>query len=115
MQQVPLTFEAAQMRGEQGMARVQASAEAAHPAWMQRALAKLLAHVQTIPHGQPFIAEDIRLAIEASLPAPPDNRVWGPLTKTATAKRYIVRTGNFAPAKSSNASPKALYIRGGAV
>ena len=115
MQQMALTLAEARYRGEIGMQRAASANDRHTPQWSEGAMAALLRHVQTIPHTASFIAEDIRLAVESKLPKPKDNRVWGSLTKSAAAKGYIVATGDYAPAKSSNASPKRLYRRGGEV
>lgn len=113
--QIPLSLDLARQRGLRGMERAAERAERASPGWVESALAKLLEQVQAIPHGQEFTIEGVRLVIEPMLPEPTDKRAWGHVTQAALRKLYILKTGNVAPAASSNGSPKPLYRRGGAV
>lgn len=58
-----------------------------------------------------FLIEDVHeYAIQCGLPAPVDGRAWGAATRLAAKRGYIVKAG-YAPAKSSNLSPKVLWRR----
>jgi hypothetical protein len=111
----PTPMDVARQRGERGMEQAADHADRVHRDWQGKALAKCLSHIQTLPRDHKFIIEDVRLAVAGDLPEPPDQRAWGAVTQTAIRRLYIVKTGEYAPAKSSNASPKPLYRRGGAV
>jgi hypothetical protein len=113
MQQIPLTLEQARARGDAGMVRAAVTNERKNGGWSTLALGKLVEHVKSLPFDAEFIVEDLRLAIEDKVPEPTDLRAWGAVTQTAIRARYIEKTGRIAPAKSSNASPKPLYCRGG--
>lgn len=115
MQQIPMTLEHARQQGELGMYRAAVRAENEHRDWIERALAALLKYIQTLPHTAEFIIEDVRLAIEGQVPIPSNLRSWGPVTKAAIKRFYIIDTGRMSPAKSSHASKKPLYRRGGSV
>ncbi|MCA0214757.1 MAG: hypothetical protein LCH79_16460 [Proteobacteria bacterium] len=115
MKQIAMSFEQARDRGALGMERAAARADRKNPGWTEQAADKLLAQVQTIPHKQEFTIEAVRLVIEPDLPPPPDKRAWGQVTQAALRRLWILKTGHFAPALSSNGSPKPLYVRGGAV
>lgn len=115
MQQIALSLDHARDRGALGMERAAEKANRTVCNWTELALNALLLHVQSLPVGAEFIVEDVRLAIEGKLPAPTDLRAWGAVTQAAIKRMYIAPTGDFAAAKSSNASPKALYRHGGAL
>ncbi len=56
-----------------------------------------------------FLAEDCREFAEADgLTCPPDSRAWGGVMRRALREGIIVRAG-YAPACSSNGSPKCLW------
>jgi len=58
-----------------------------------------------------FLCEEVRDAAErAGLPDPPTKRAWGAVMRRAARNRLIVRQG-YAPALSSNLSPKVLWRR----
>jgi hypothetical protein len=104
---------AARTRGHQAALAASDRAERMDPNWMTDALAKVKQFAQ---HQQPHVAftiETLRNAIEQELPAPPDLRAWGAVTLVAAKKGLIERKkGAFAPAVSSNGSPKPMYTRG---
>ena len=93
-------------RRDLGMARVQRAADDAVASWTERAAAYLRDYARTT-HGQPFLVED---AAEVSrLPAPPNAKAWGPAAQLAARMGWIRRAG-YAPARSSNRSPKCLWV-----
>lgn len=92
-------------RRDLGMARVRRAADDAAHDWTELAAAYLRDYALTT-HGQPFLVED---AAEVSrLPAPPNAKAWGPAVQIAARRGWIVRAG-YAPARSSNLSPKCLW------
>jgi hypothetical protein len=112
MQQMPLTLDQARHLGAAGMLDAAARNERKNGNWTTLALEALCEHVRELPAGAEFILEDVRLAIESKVPEPTDLRAWGAVTQTAIRALKIEKTERFAPAKSSHASPKALYRRG---
>lgn len=57
----------------------------------------------------PFMAEDVRgYAEERSFAKPPDGRAWGAVFQAA-AREGLIRKVGYAPAKSSNLSPKVQW------
>lgn len=110
--QMALDFNLARERGLRGMERAVDHAERVHSDWGQKALAALRAHVRTLPFDAKFIVEDVRGVAELLVPEPPDRRAWGAVTQAAIRSRVIVKTGEYAKAKSSNLSPKPIYRRG---
>lgn len=112
MQQIPLTMEQARAHGDAGIVRAALRNERANGGWATVALAAVVKHVRALPYEAEFILEDVRLSVAGELPVPTDLRAWGAVTQAATRANYIQRTGGFAPAKSSHASPKPLYRRG---
>ena len=101
----------ASQRATAGMERVRDAVEAECPGWMDVALdaVRRFAAVQSVGL---FTAEGMRSVIGAELPPTTRLRVWGPLIKKAIAAGYIVHSRQYAPAASSNGSPKPLYRRG---
>jgi hypothetical protein len=91
------------------MAAAQAHAEADLPGWTESAAAFLAAYALSV--GGTFLVEQCREASIGRLPAPDNLKAWGPATTYAIRKGWIKRVG-WAPACSSNGSPKGLYIAG---
>jgi hypothetical protein len=112
MNQIPLSLEQARDRGAAGMVRSAERNERKNAGWPTLALQAVVTWVRAQPPKAEFTMEDCRIAIEDDLAAPTDRRAWGAVTQTAIRAMYIERTGGFAPAVSSNASPKPLYRRG---
>lgn len=98
----------ARARGELGMASAAAHAESDAPGWGQRAASYLM--LFAVARGDcPWTIEVARTwAYENGLDQPPDGRAWGGVTKSFLAGGAIERVG-YAPAVSSNMSPKAIY------
>ena len=92
-------------RRDLGMARVQRAAEDAVASWTERAAAYLRDYSRST-HGQPFLIEDA--AEVARLPSPPNAKAWGPAAQLAARRGWIKRAG-YAPARTSNRSPKCLW------
>lgn len=61
--------------------------------------------------GETFLAEDLRYKAEERLKErPKDPRNWGAVMRMA-AKEKLIRRQGYAPARSSNQSPKVLWAR----
>lgn len=87
-----------------GMARAERGAGSD---WQRLALGYLREYVAL--DGAPFMAEDFRVFAEAHGLAPPANsKAYGPLMMQA-ARLGIVRACGYAPAASSNGSPKVRW------
>lgn len=87
-------------------AAVETVAENAGEAWVQAAyegLIRYIAHRET-----PFLAEDVRQALAEEIGEPHDLRAWGQVMRLA-AKRGLIEKHGYAPARSSNLSPKVLW------
>lgn len=106
---------AANARADVGVQRATLRAEKATPEWSHKA-ADLLRVGACILHAkgvQKFTIEQLRTLVDGALPKPPDGRAWGGATRGATARGFIVRLkGEYAPAESSNGSPKPMYSKG---
>lgn len=113
--QIPLSLDQARDRGAAGMLRAADRNERKNAGWPTMALQALVMWVKAQEPRSEFTMEDCRLSIEGQLTAPTDRRAWGAVTQAAIRARFIEATGLFAPAKSSNASPKPMYRRGRAL
>lgn len=114
-QQLALDFTAAKTRGDLGAERAARRAERAEPGWIDRAAEAVREVAQvSLAHfvAGEFTIEQARALNSADLPTPPDGRAWGHVTRRAVQLGYIQPTGGYAPAASSNGSPKRLYRRG---
>lgn len=106
--QLPIDFTAAMERAELGIQRSVDHANAVESEWSGQALGLLVAYAKTV--GGPFLIEQARAWAETNgLPLPPDARSWGAVTRRASAKRRIEKTGGAAIAASSNGSLKPLW------
>lgn len=103
-----LTWRDARRKADDGMSRSVAHADRVEPAWSERAILWVIIYARY--HAE-FMAEDARAHAHAGgLPNPPDRRAWGAVFKSAARAGHIVKIG-YAPAKSSNLSPKVLWGR----
>lgn len=107
MNQIPMDFETARRRRDSGMARAADHANAETPGWTEAAFEFLEACAKV--RAAPFLAEEvIEMAKAAHLAPPPDGRAWGGVFRRAARSGVIAKAG-FAPAKTSNCSPKVLW------
>lgn len=105
--QLPLDHRAAVIRREVGMDRVGAKVEALTPGWLDAAF--VLLQRFAAEQRKPFLTEDFRSWAHAhGLELPHDGRAFGPVLQRAARDGLIARAG-FAPASSSNRSPKPLW------
>lgn len=96
--------------GAHGMACVSAAVEHECPGWMDMAVdavRRFAAHQSGL-----FTVEMMRAVIQDEIPPTHRLRVWGPVTQAAIRAGYIEKTRHFAPAVSSNRSPKPLFRKG---
>lgn len=104
--QLDLSF--ARSAGDLGVERASGKAERLLAGWIDRAAEDIRKHATSAL--APFTIEQARVGTE--LPDGADARAWGAVTRRALVLGYIERTGGYAPAASSNGSPKPLYRRG---
>ncbi len=81
------------------------------PGWTDAAL-ELVRKFARNQGGALFTVETMRWVIQSELPAPPDLRAWGSVSRIAAARGYITKTKRTAPIASSNGSDRPLYSRG---
>lgn len=102
------THETAAVRRDAGIAAAESHADADAPGWTEQAIAalKFYAHNEQFE----FLAEDFSswAVTNHIIAAPADGRAWGAVLRLA-AKRGLVRRVGYAPARSSNMSPKCLW------
>ncbi len=97
---------------QSGMERAVEHADSVVPNWSERAMEALLEYARGWRDAWGdvgFLIEDVR-AHATELPAPPDSRAWGAVVSKAARQGLIVKVG-YAPAASSNCSPKTLWQR----
>jgi hypothetical protein len=112
MTQLGLDFTAAKTRGDLGAERAAGKAERVAPGWIARTVEAVRYLAKIRPADAPFTIEQVRVTLGSTVPEPPDGRAWGHVTRRAVALAIIEPTGGYAPAASSNGSPKRLYRRG---
>jgi hypothetical protein len=108
MTQTEIDFTAAREAAERGIQSSAQHAEDDRPGWGESALAWLRFHAE-VSEGE-FTMEQFRQMASMVLPEPPDLRAWGSVTQKAIRQGIIRKTGGYAPAASSNGSPKPLYV-----
>lgn len=102
MNQLAIDF--ARARRDDG---IQRAAEHAGDRWRRGARGYLLEYLAC--HDGPFMAEDVReFAEKRGFDFPPDGRAWGVVFQSAASEKLIVKVG-YAPARSSNLSPKVQW------
>lgn len=102
-----LTIEDAIARRDDGITRAVDHAETVAQGWKHRARGYLLEYLAT--HSGTFLAEVVREFAEGrGMDYPPDGRAWGAVFQSAARESLIVKAG-YAPARSSNLSPKVLW------
>lgn len=106
--QLAIDFDAARARREAGMTSALEHAESDAPGWGDRAYA-LLVEFAREHAADPWTCEQFRpWAYARGLSRPDEERAFGPVTQRAIRAGAIVRVG-YAPAASSNGSPKPQY------
>lgn len=104
----PTPDEVAAHRRDRGIASVAKHAQNDDPGWQDRAIGYVVRCAALHPN---FMAEDAREMAELyGLAKPADKRAWGNVMRTA-ARRGLVRSCGYAPARSSHLSPKVLWTK----
>ena len=94
-------------RRDAGIAQAEDHANAVEPNWSEDALHLLEQFCRQAT--APFIIEEVRaFAEDRGFASTTDERAWGGVIRRAAAKGLIRKIG-YAPAKSSNLSPKCLW------
>lgn len=104
-----ITHQEASQKADIGMALAADKADRDNPGWSEGALVALERYIAAHPDAS-FIAEQVReWAEDLELIEPPENaKAWGQVFRTAARRKVIERIG-YAPARSSNLSPKCLW------
>jgi hypothetical protein len=99
-----LSIDFARARRDDGISR---AADHAGSAWQRQARGYLLEYLAT--NTGAFLAEDVRgFAERRGISPPPDGRAWGAVFQSA-AREHLIRKVGYAPARSSNLSPKVQW------
>ncbi len=94
-------------RRDIGMASAAEHADAMAHDWTGRALEFF--HEFAVNAKRPFLTEDVVSDWNANgFDAPPDGRAWGAVVRRA-AKAGVISKVGYAPANTSNRSPKVLW------
>ena len=97
---------AAALARDDGMRRSVEHADVVSHAWSTLAYLHFRRYAE---RNETFLTEDVRdAALAAGVHEPPDPRAWGAVAMRAARAGLIERAG-YAPAKSSNLSPKVLW------
>lgn len=107
MEQLNITF--ARSRGHAGAELAAEKAERVEPGWIDAAVEDIRHYVRHT--DSEFTIEQARSMCRQP-PDSVDGRVWGAVTRRAIRLGVIEATGGYAPAASSNGSPKPLYRKG---
>jgi hypothetical protein len=75
--------------------------------WTERAARFLSLYANGVEH--PFMLEDARVSAPDTVGAPSNPKAWGAAVQYAAKRGWIRRIG-YSPAKSSNGSPKCLWV-----
>jgi hypothetical protein len=104
--QLPLDFARAASRRDHGIKRSADHADRATPEWQERAVGYVRRYATV--HRE-LLCEHVRAMAEVDgFTAPTDPRAWGGAMRLA-AKRGIIEPNGYAPAVSSNLSPKRYW------
>lgn len=97
-------------RRDTGMARAIDKAERDNEGWSDAAIEAVKKFCKAHGAGHQFLTEDVRLYAETLeiIEKPENERAWGAVMQQA-ARDEIIRKVGYAPACSSNLSPKVLW------
>lgn len=101
-----VTQEQAVSRRESGIFRGEVGANAEIDGWSDLALERIVEYAAS---HETFLMEEVRRSLPEDFPEPSDARAWGVVTRKAVKDKIISRTENYAPARSSNLSPKPVW------
>jgi hypothetical protein len=95
--------------GKTGALNAALHADSNEAEWSIKASILFIDYARDVMKGKPFLTESAReWAEDQGLSTPPDNRAWGHVTRAMREAGHIVFDG-YAPAKTSNGSPKCLW------
>lgn len=100
-----VSHETADLKREIGMGRAVMRADKETGGWADLAYGKV---VEFASRNREFLTEDLRACLDDYFPHPQDGRAWGSVMRRA-ARNKIIRRKGYAPARSSNLSPKPLW------
>lgn len=95
---------AAWARAESGIEAAGDHADQCSSGWVERAAIALRDHAAAVGAG--FLIEDVAMHYPDE---PPDRRAWGAATRLASRRGWIVATGSYAKAATSNATAKPVW------
>lgn len=96
--------------GQEGMTSSAQHAEDDAPGWGERAFSTVRDYYIPFGRDTPFTMEEARTwAYAIGLDRPAEERAWGSVTQRLVRERVIHPVG-YAPATSSNGSPKRTYL-----
>lgn len=98
----------ARERAQDGIRLALEHADADVPGWTETAAAYLRDYAVRVAVGQPWLLEDARDASMGRVSDPDNLKAWGAAVQLAARRGWLVRAG-YAPARSSNGSPKCLW------
>jgi hypothetical protein len=93
-------------RRDSGIARAVEHADREEPDWYSNAFRLLQRFLER--HEGDFLAEDVVAWADGRIVHPPDARAWGGVIRRA-AIAGLIRKNGYAPANTSNRSPKCLW------
>lgn len=100
-----LDFTAARARRDIGIERAARHATRIDPEWLEKAFAFVRQYAEN--HDR-FLTEDIRAASRGVVPVTENEKAWGAVMQRA-ARAGVLAPAGYAPAKTSNCSPKVLW------
>jgi hypothetical protein len=105
-----LSWQQAEARRDAGMELAVEKADRDREGWSGDALDCVEMFCKAHGAGHQFLTETVRLYAEtfAIIEAPENERAWGAVMRRA-AKDGLIRKAGYAPAASSNLSPKVLW------
>lgn len=98
----------AERRRDVGIERAGDHADREHAEWRDRAATLIGEYAEC--HGRFLIEDVVPFARAQGLPDPPDGRAWGAAAQRAR-RVGLIRSCGYAPARSSNLSPKVQWER----
>ncbi len=107
---IPTQEEAEDSRNS-GIARSVNHADSVDDKWSDRAYYVLMRYAEMQKGtGRKFLAEDVRqFAAGNGFKTPTSSKAWGAVMQRAAKNKLIVKVG-YAPARSSNLSPKCQWV-----
>ena len=103
------TLEEAKQAGQLGALEASQHADAETSDWSTDAAILFVDFARDVKKGEPFLTEDAReWAEKGGFSPPPDRRAWGFISMSMHRAGHVTQCG-YAPARTSNGSPKVLW------